>query len=350
MVNAFAKRKVLITGHTGFKGSWLSIWLLELGAKVVGYSLDFPSKPNLCEEAKLFEKMQHVSGDIRDDQHLLKVFEETEPEYVFHLAAQALVRSSYEEPKKTFETNLNGLVHLLECVRKTPSVRVVLVVTSDKCYEDKDTHQGYKETDPLGGADPYSASKAACEIITQAYRKSFFPKNIATARSGNVIGGGDFGKDRLLPDAMSALVRREPIFVRHPDAVRPWLHLLDALNGYLKLASKMWERPTAYAGAWNFGPLEPRGVTVREMIEAVIKHWGEGSFEPAPKEDDEKQERVFLKLNSQKAFENLGWKPRWPLKQAIEKTVWWYQNYYQNPSKAYELCLKQIRQFTEDLK
>lgn len=279
----YKNKRVLITGHTGFKGSWLAIWLKELGADVVGYSLDPPSEPNNFEATRLREKITHIHGDIRDLDRLMETFKKYQPEFVFHLAAQPLVRLSYNEPKMTFDTNIGGTVNVFEAVRKTPSVKVLVNITSDKCYENKEWVWGYRENDPMGGHDPYSASKGCAELVFSAYLKSFFSQNAAqksgdmtqlreqlgscpqistsgprlgaaSARAGNVIGGGDWGTDRLVPDCIRALSRHQPIGIRSPKAVRPWQHVLEPLGGYLLLGAALWQDPQKYSGAWNFGP------------------------------------------------------------------------------------------------
>lgn len=373
MVNVFNDKRVLITGHTGFKGSWLSLLLLELGADVSGYSLDFPSEPNLFTEADLQSRLHHFQGDIRDSNHLAKVFQETKPEYVFHLAAQPLVRFSYDNPKETFDTNVGGTVNVLECVRLNSGVRVFLHVTTDKCYENAESNEGYRETDRLGGHDPYSASKAASELVTYAYRASFLTSiGVATARAGNVIGGGDWGKDRILPDSIRALAQQEPIPVRNPQSVRPWQHVLDCLSGYLCLAAQLTLDPKTFSGAWNFGPDRVKDLTVREVVEKVLKlwgdpttcsttsgrlnplgrrptnrWWGEGSWQAVTDPQDNKKETRCLKLNCEKALQQLQWRPLWDEEEAIAETVNWYRQFYQKRSSAYDLSLSQLRQYKQ---
>ena len=354
MVNIFQNKRVLVTGHTGFKGSWISLWLLELGADVIGFSRDFPSEPNLFSEAKITGRLKHHEGDICNFEAVKKVFSETKPDYVFHLAAQALVRLSYQKTKETFDTNVGGLVNVLECVRQTPSVRFFLNVTSDKCYENKEWMWGYRETDRLGGKDPYSASKAVAEIVTQSYQQSFFPTSsidqhrvdVLTVRAGNVVGGGDWNADRLIPDAIRSLSKNEIILIRNPKSVRPWQHVLDCLGGYLLLASKALSSPGVYTGGWNFGP-GGNLVTVEEVVEKILKGWGEGSWQKMEQEKD-KGEASLLHLNCDKAMNLLKWSPVWNLDATIDKTVQWYRQYYQNPSQAYSLCQTQIREFMKD--
>src|SRR5882762_4688653 len=267
-------KRVLLTGHTGFKGSWLSLWLQSLRAEVTGYSLAPPTQPSLYALADVGKAMQSVHGDILDLEHLRRVACECKPEVVFHLAAQALVRYSYANPINTYTTNVNGTAHVLEAVRHVPSVRAVLIVTSDKCYENVGTAEGYVETDPLGGDDPYSSSKAAAELVTAAYRKSFFTPakagervGIATARSGNVVGGGDWAADRLIPDVVRAVLDKQTLSIRNPHAVRPWQHVLEPLCGYLTLAEKLHQHPASFSESWNFGPDESECWSVLDILE-----------------------------------------------------------------------------------
>ncbi len=285
--DAFKNRKVLITGHTGFKSSWLSIWLRELGAHVVGYSLAPPSEPSNFKASSLQNKITHIHGDVRDLDDLLNAFRKYQPEFVFHLAAQPLVRLSYDEPKLTFDTNVSGTVNVFEAVRKTPSVKVLVNITSDKCYENREWVWGYRENDPMGGHDPYSASKGCAELVFNAYLKSFFSPSAAqnraigaaSARAGNVIGGGDWGADRLVPDCIRALSGHQPIGIRNPRAVRPWQHVLEPLSGYLWLGALLSQDPGKYSGPWNFGPDDGSHLTVAEMADRLIKYWGDGSWE-----------------------------------------------------------------------
>ena len=272
---AFKNRKVLITGHTGFKGSWLAIWLKELGAEVSGYAIAPPSDPSNFEAAKLQDKMIHIHGDIRDLDHLLETFKKCQPEFIFHLAAQPLVRLSYKEPKITFDTNVGGTVNVLEAARLTSSVKVLINITSDKCYENREWVWGYRENDPMGGHDPYSASKGCSELVFSAYLRSFFSQNTpgrgiigaASVRAGNVVGGGDWGKDRLIPDCIRALSARQSIGIRNPLAIRPWQHVLEPLSGYLWLGALLSHDPQKYSGAWNFGPEDRSHLTVAEVAD-----------------------------------------------------------------------------------
>ncbi|MDF2954019.1 MAG: Nucleoside-diphosphate-sugar epimerase [Thermodesulfobacterium sp.] len=350
----FTEKKILITGHTGFKGSWLTLWLIKLGAEVIGYSLEPPTKPSLFDVLNLKERIVHIIGDIRDEKKLKDVFKNYEPEIVFHLAAQPLVRVSYKEPKLTYETNVIGTLNLLEAVRETQSIRVVIVVTSDKCYENKEWFYGYREIDPLGGYDPYSASKACVEILVSSYRSSFFnpesygkthQTSVATVRAGNVIGGGDWQVDRLIPDCVKALSKGESIKIRNPNAIRPWQHVLEPLSGYLFLAQKMWEEPTKYCEAWNFGPFEKDLATVREVVEKVISLWGGGKYEV--ERDTRFHEAGLLRLDISKAMMKLGWRPKWDLDMALERTIKWYKLFYKGRKDMLGYSLQEIKDYEE---
>ena len=331
----FKNRRVLISGHTGFKGSWLSIWLLLLGAEIIGYSLEPPSNPNNFEACGLLDKVTHIHGDVRDYEHLLSVFQSHSPEFVFHLAAQPLVRFSYKEPRLTYETNVIGTVNVLEVTRQTPSVRVVVNATSDKCYENREWAWGYREVDALGGHDPYSSSKGCAELVNAAYLRSFFPPDqygithnvaLASVRSGNVIGGGDWGNDRLVPDCVRALSKGEKIVLRSPQAVRPWQYVLDSIGGYLLLGAKLWAEGPQFTGAWNFGPSENNLWTVEAVVLEVIRLWGQGDYSVLPEEL--LHEAHWLKLDCSKARTKLGWQCRYDMKTALAATVDWYREFY----------------------
>ena len=349
----FKGKRVLITGHTGFKGSWLAVWLKELGATVLGYSLEPPSNPNNFEAVNLSRRVTHVHGDIRGFPHFEEVFSEFQPEFVFHLAAQPLVRRSYEDPQLTFETNVMGTVNMLELVRKVSSVHAFVNITTDKCYENKEWVWGYRENDRLGGHDPYSSSKACAELASQAYIKSFFSQRegigVATVRAGNVIGGGDWGVDRLLPDCFRALSSGDCILIRNPKAVRPWQFVLEPLYGYLLLANKLFEKPKDYMGAWNFGPGNECCVPVSEMVEKTISFWGSGNWKnPSGELNQNKHEMNVLKLNSDKAFSLLRWRGVLDIDTAIEMTVKWYKNFYQGTvTDMYDYCVTQIAEYTK---
>ena len=319
-------RRVFVTGHTGFKGSWASLWLASLGAEVVGYSAGVPTKPSLFELASVEEGLTHLEGDVRDGLGLEQAVERHRPEVVVHMAAQALVRRSYREPVETFETNVIGTVNVLEAAR-AGNVRVVVNVTSDKCYLNTGSVP-HREDDPKGGSDPYSASKACAEIISDAYRSAFLANEgpgLASVRAGNVIGGGDWADDRLVSDIMTAALERRPVLIRNPDAVRPWQHVLNPLEGYLLLTERLWN-DRSYAGGWNFGPAETDEKPVRAVVERIAELWGEG-LGWVQDERDQPQETHVLRLDSSRARERLGWAPRWDLEQAIESVVDWYRAY-----------------------
>lgn len=352
----YSGKKVLITGHTGFKGSWLSIWLKELEAEVIGYSLEPPSKPNNFTACDLENKITHIHGDIRDMDHLVEVFRKYEPEFIFHLAAQPLVRLSYQEPKLTFDTNVGGTVNVLEAVRQAKTVRVVVNVTSDKCYENKEWVWGYREDDPMGGYDPYSSSKGCAEMVTSAYRRSFFNPDrydehrvsLSSVRTGNVIGGGDWGEDRLIPDCVRALAQDRAVLIRNLSAIRPWQHVLEPLSGYLWLGDLLLENPEKYSGAWNFGPRDEATRPVQEIVEAFIKLWGSGSWtDVSTIEANPIHEATLLKLCCDKAHTYLGWRTCLILQEALQYTVQWYKDYYQGnpPPDMYNKCVAQIQEY-----
>lgn len=341
----FDGRRVFVTGHTGFKGSWLTYWLLELGAEVTGYALEPPTEPSLFEELGLAEQISHHIGDTRDLEHLRTVMTQARPEIVLHLAAQPLVRVSYHEPVQTYATNVMGTVNLLEAVRSSPSACVVVNVTSDKCYENREWEFAYRENDPMGGFDPYSSSKGCSELVTAAYRRSFFGPvsavSVATARAGNVIGGGDWAVDRIVPDCVRALAAGERIVVRSPEAVRPWQHVLEPLSGYLWLASRMLEGRTL-DGAWNFGPAPNGNITVREVVETVVAEWGEGSWQGPEPGMHAPHEARSLKLDYSKAAELLGWRPAWGVDAALGRTVRWYRDIARNVRSPQEATAEDL--------
>lgn len=355
MFDAFKGKTVLVTGHTGFKGSWLTIWLQELGAKVVGYSLEPPTHPSIFEVTDLADTVTHITGDVRDFQRFSQTIDHHKPEVIFHLAAQPIVLHGFDHPQDTFSVNTMGTVNLLEASRNKDFIRAIVIITTDKCYENKEWLWGYREIDPLGGSDPYSASKAMAEIASASYRNSFFTTTtaVATARAGNVIGGGDFSDYRLIPDTMKALMKQEPIEVRHPHSVRPWLHVLDPLCGYLMLASRLLSEGQCYAEAWNFGPLEHKAITVRELVEKAIEHWGYGDWTDASS-PNAKQEMTMLKLNWDKAANRLGWHPAYNWEQAVEETVDWFkafEKYCNNPRpiSMREVCVDHLNKYTQSL-
>jgi CDP-glucose 4,6-dehydratase len=342
VARAFEGKRVFVTGHTGFKGSWLCEWLLSLGAEVSGYSLPPPTQPALFDQLGLAGRLHHRSGDVRDGPALQRAVLECRPDFVFHLAAQSLVRFSYEQPVETFSTNVMGTAHLLEALRTLKNPCAAVIVTSDKCYENHEQGREYREKDALGGRDPYSASKAAAELVVSSWRQSFFatktfaggdaaPVALATARAGNVIGGGDWALDRIVPDSMRALAQGAPIRVRNPDSVRPWQHVLEPLSGYLTLAARLHagllgppEGLVELCGPFNFGPAAADHRTVRELVEEILQRWP-GSWEDGSDRDAIPEAR-WLHLSTEKARRLLGWTPRWRLAEAVAQTVSWHRD------------------------
>ena len=345
-------KRVLVTGHTGFKGSWLAIWLNELGAQVIGYSLDPPSIPNNFEICNLRSRIQHIHGDVRQYDALEKVFADFQPEVVFHMAAQALVRYSYEVPKLTMDTNVGGTLNVLEAVRMAPSVHSLVVVTSDKCYENREQVWGYKENDPMGGDDPYSASKGAVEIVFRSYLKSFYSHRqgfgSVSVRAGNVIGGGDWANDRIMADAARALSKKEKILVRNPMAIRPWQHVLEPLSGYLWLGARVNEDPAHFSGGWNFGPSESAARCVGDLIKEVIAQWQSGEWEDVSQKNDKKMhEAGWLRLSCDKVHMLLPWSAVLSFDEIVAMTVRWYRYYNDYPdANLYQFCVHQIRDYT----
>jgi CDP-glucose 4,6-dehydratase len=347
-------RRVFLTGHTGFKGAWLSLWLQDMGAVVSGFSLDPPTDPSMFELACVAEGMHSVSGDIRDLAALRKAMQAAEPEVVFHLAAQPLVRHSYAEPVETYATNVMGTVHLLEAARATPSARAVVIVTSDKCYENREWVWGYRESDAMGGYDPYSSSKGCAELVVAAFRRSYFnlplPDGggtaLASVRAGNVIGGGDWAADRLLPDILRACANNDTVHIRNPYATRPWQHVLEPLSGYLLLAERLWSQGEPFCGGWNFGPDDQDAKTVSWIADHVVQLWGQGA-KWVSDSGEHPHEAHYLKLDCSKARTELGWRPRWALRQALGQTVAWYKAYLAGDSMR-SICLKQIQEYTRE--
>jgi CDP-glucose 4,6-dehydratase len=340
-------KHVFVTGHTGFKGSWLSILLQSFGADVVGFSLPPPTQPNLFTLAGVEHGMQSIVGDVRDFDHVRKVLQQHPAESVFHMAAQALVRHSYADPVGTYATNVLGTVHLLSAVREVPQVKVVVVVTSDKCYQNDGKPQAFRESDPMGGFDPYSSSKGCAELATAAFRSSFFNGGaksaaaLATARAGNVIGGGDWGEDRLIPDLMRAAFEKRVAPIRNPEAVRPWQHVLEPLSGYLLLAEKLWKDGPRFSEGWNFGPREGDAKPVRWVVERCAELWGEG-FAWEADTGTHPHEAQYLRLDCTRARTKLGWQPRWDVTQALSTTLAWYKIAQRSQQDARELLLEQI--------
>ena len=341
-------KAVLLTGHTGFKGSWLSLWLQSLGANVVGYALPPPTVPSLFAAANVADGMTSLEGDVRDFSVLAKVFEKYRPEIVFHMAAQSLVRHSYANPIETYSTNVMGTVHLLEAARLAGSVRAIVNVTSDKCYENHEWVWGYRENEAMGGHDPYSNSKGCAELVTAAYRNSYFNPNnfadhrvaLASARAGNVIGGGDWAADRLIPDIMRAIVQGKPVQIRNPHAIRPWQHVLEPLSGYLMLAKKLCEDGAAYSEAWNFGPNDEDTKPVSWIVDRLTKAWGEGAGWVLDN-GDHPHEAYYLKLDCTKVKSRLDWRPRWHLEDALRAIVDWHHA-HQAGKDMREATLRQI--------
>ena len=343
--------KVFVSGHTGFKGAWLCQWLQELGAEVTGYALEPPTQPNMFELLGMADGMNSVIGDTRDLPHLQRTMAEAEPEVVFHLAAQSLVRASYEMPVETFNTNVMGTVHLLEAVRQTKGVRSLVVITSDKCYQNREWYWSYREKSALGGDDPYSASKACAELVFAAYNKSFFHPNrysehglaLATVRAGNVIGGGDWATDRLVPDVLRSLISQRPVEIRNPHAIRPWQHVLEPLHGYLTLAEHLHEDGLRFSGAWNFGPFEDSERSVSWVVNHLYKLWG---TDMKCRHDTRRQphENIYLKLDSSKARSLLGWRPKLDLETTLEWIVEWTRK-LQNGETMRAVTVEQIQRF-----
>jgi CDP-glucose 4,6-dehydratase len=349
-------KRVFLTGHTGFKGSWLSIWLKDLGAELTGFALPPPTKPSLFEVADVSSGMTSIIGDIRDSAVLTKALRDAQPEIVIHMAAQPIVRLSYEQPVETYSTNVMGLVHLFEAVRKSPGVRAVVNVTSDKCYENKEWVWGYRESEPMGGHDPYSSSKGCAELVTAAYRRSFFNADsyhehgiaLASARAGNVIGGGDWARDRLIPDIMRAIEAGQPVKIRNPNAIRPWQHVLEPLSGYLKLAQKLYEAGPAFAEGWNFGPADADARPVQWIVERLTQMWGEGARWELDNQTNSIHEAHYLKLDCSKARSVLGWKPIWGLEQALSGIAEWHKLSLQGRN-MYAKTLAQVREYQKVL-
>ena len=351
-------KTVFVTGHTGFKGSWLSLWLQQLGAQVTGYSLQPPTQPSLFQVANVGQNMISVIADIRDGIKLAQAMQAANPDIVLHLAAQPLVRRSYKDPVETYSTNVMGTVNLLEAVRKTPSVRAVVNVTTDKCYDNKEWVWGYREDEPMGGFDPYSSSKGCAELVTAAYRHSFFnvakhrehPVALASARAGNVIGGGDWAEDRLIPDILRAIQLGQSVNIRNPHATRPWQHVLEPLSGYLTLAEKLFTEGAAFAQAYNFGPVEEDAKSVQWIVEQLTQRWGDGANWQVD-DSAHPHEAHYLKLDCSKARSTLSWKPRWHLGQALQAIIDWHKahNTHADRQTLRALCLQQISDYSVDL-
>ena len=344
-------KKVYLTGHTGFKGSWLSLLLLSMGSKVKGYSLLPPTSPSLFEEAKIDVDMNSEIGDIRDLEKLKKSIKDFKPDVIIHLAAQPLVRLSYKEPIETYTTNVIGTANVLEAARDIPNLRSIVSVTTDKCYENKEWEWAYRENEPMGGHDPYSSSKGCAELVTAAYRNSFFNNpnmaSLASARAGNVIGGGDWADDRLIPDILRAFEKGEPVIIRNPMSTRPWQHVLEPLSGYLVLAQALYEKGDDFAEAWNFGPDTEDEFTVNWIVEQMAKSWGEDAKWKVDK-DNHPHEANHLKLNCKKANTNLNWYPKWNLSKSLKKIIEWHKP-ETNLYSINQICLSQIDEYSREL-
>jgi len=340
-------KRVLITGHTGFKGSWLTLWLQSLGATITGYALPPTSNPSLFMLADVKQGISHIEADIRDFPRLKSAMQSAQPDIILHLAAQALVRHSYQEPIETYSTNVLGTVHVLEAARACPSVKAIVNVTTDKCYENKEWYWGYRENDRLGGHDPYSNSKACAELVTSAYRSSFFePESriaLASARAGNVIGGGDWSKDRLIPDVIHAFLHNQPITLRYPQATRPWQHVLEPLHGYILLAEKLYHHGNEFAEAWNFGPDDQ---DIRPVVSVVkqMREFLDNKLEIITEQNSQPHEARLLKLDCAKAKTKLRWHPKWNLDKGLLETANWYKA-FQNQQNMRNFTLKQINDF-----
>lgn len=346
-------KKVFLTGHTGFKGSWLTLWLQALGARVTGFALAPDTTPNLFTLGRVEDGIESIIGDIRDRALLAEAMKAASPDIVIHMAAQPLVRESYVTPVETYETNVMGTVHVLDAIRQAPGVRSVVIVTTDKCYENREWEWGYRENEAMGGYDPYSSSKGCAELVTSAYRNSFFnPATyakhgvaVASGRAGNVIGGGDWAADRLIPDIMRAISRGETVNIRNPHAIRPWQHVLEPLSGYLILAERLYTDGPRFADAWNFGPNDSDAQPVQAIVERLTSQWGDGARWSLDG-GEHPHEATFLKLDCSKARARLGWRPRWDLNHTLDSIVAWYKAAARNEDvKA--VTLAQIDQYTQ---
>lgn len=352
--NFFRGKRVLVTGHTGFKGSWLSIWLHELGAEVIGVAqAPFTERDNYVLSGIGQRIKPDIRADIRDGERIKEIFRQYQPEIVFHLAAQPLVRLSYDIPVETYQTNVMGTIHILEAIRFTDSVKVGVMITTDKCYENREQIWGYRENEPMGGYDPYSSSKGAAEIAIASWRRSFFHpgayekhgKSIASVRAGNVIGGGDWALDRIIPDCIKALEAGKPIEIRSPKAIRPWQHVLEPLSGYMLLAQKMWNDPVKYCEGWNFGPRAESIINVWDVASMVIENYGSGELKDLS-DPDALHEAKLLMLDISKAKFQLGWEPRMSLGKCVQLVVDWYKRYKEED--AYTLCVEHIEKYLQE--
>lgn len=345
--NTFENKVVFLTGHTGFQGSWLTLWLNLLGAKVVGFSQEPPTNPSMFKILQLEKKIKHNIGDIRDQKYLEKILKRSKPDFVIHLAAQALVRDSYSKPLETFETNILGTANLLQSIRNLTSMKACVIMTSDKCYDNSIPNRSHKETDPMGGFDPYSASKGASELVITSYKNSFFnnkksEQKISTVRAGNVLGGGDWAKDRLIPDSVTSLSKREKILIRNKNSVRPWQYVLEPLSGILWLIVKMTSTSKKFNQSWNIGPHQKNHVSVKQIVEKISQNWKDTTWTSMTNNSNQPHESKYLKLDVSKANSILKWKSVYDIDETIRETISWYKSYYNNKSSMYELSVNQI--------
>jgi len=343
-------QRVFLTGHTGFKGGWAALWLQQMGAVVKGFSLPPPTTPSLFEQAKVAEGMESEFGDIRDLAAITNSMVAFNPDILIHMAAQPLVRLSYREPVETYATNVMGTIHVFEAARKCPNLKAIVNITTDKCYENREWEWGYRENEPMGGHDPYSNSKGCAELVTSAYRKSFFntpgTPALASVRAGNVIGGGDWADDRLIPDILKAFENQQPVVIRNPHATRPWQHVLEPLSGYFMLAEKLYNSDDkSFADGWNFGPIEDDAKPVQWIVERMVNHWGNGASWQLDG-GQHPHEANYLKLDISKVKKHLGWYPCWALNTALEKIIYWHKAWLEGENTK-QVCLQQIQEYSQ---
>jgi CDP-glucose 4,6-dehydratase len=344
------EKKVFLTGHTGFKGAWLSLWLTQMGAKVTGYALSAPSTPSLFEEAQISKQINSIHGDVSDFEMLAATVKKERPDIVIHMAAQSLVRHSFENPIETYQTNVMGTVGILEASRQVDSIGAVVNITSDKCYQNNEWHWGYRENEPMGGYDPYSSSKGCSELVTSAYLNSFYKKSkcgLASARAGNVIGGGDWAKDRLIPDIARSISGKNQVVIRNPHSIRPWQHVLEPLSGYLVLAQKLYENPSQYSEAFNFGPRESDAHEVSWIVQKMMNLWPNSSGFKIENSENNPHEAKYLKLDCSKSKAVLNWEPVLSLEKSLSLTTDWFRQYYSKEATAYELTINQIKEYSK---